>query len=449
MKFKVQSAPSQIKIFGGLALAIVLSFSQSAWALGTASGTTINNIAKLGYSVGGVAQNEICSASGVGNSAGNGGTSGTTCTAGSNGAGNTSFVVDNKVNLTLVTNDATAVSVVPGQTNVVATYTLTNTGNTVQDYSFTAAQLATATTVFAANDNFDTGSCSVFVETAGGAGYQAASDTATFVDELVPDASKVVYVVCASIPSTQINNDQANISLTATTLAGGAAGQGAALTNAATNTAGVDVVFADPAVTTANANNTNPTQAGVDAKAIANDAFKVVSANLSVAKTVNLVCDPVNGNSNPKNIPGAAVQYAVTITNTGGAAATLTSLSDALQLTNAAGAPGASATATGGNGIVFDPKLNNGALPATNCVSGNATNSLSGTGFAAKTGANPGPGVTAPGVAADAMTAGGSIAGQTITINFSTLATSAITAPAGATLAAGSYITVYFNAFIE
>ncbi|MBC7756330.1 MAG: hypothetical protein H7Z20_06780 [Bdellovibrio sp.] len=444
-KLKVQSAPSQTKLFGGLIIAASLMFSQAAWAAGTASGTAINNIAKLGYSVSGVAQNEICSATGpAGNSLGNGGTSGTTCTAGSNGAINTAFVVDNKVNLTLVTNDVAAVPVVPGQTNVVTTYTLTNTGNTVQDYSFAAAQLATGSTVFTTNDNFDTGACNVFAETNGTPGYQAA-DTATFVDELLPDLTKVIYVVCASIPGTQVNNDQANVSLTATTLAGGAAtAQGAALTNAATNTAGVDVVFADPAVATANANNTNPVQAGVDAKAIANDAYKVVSANLSVAKTVNLVCDPVNGNANPKNIPGAAVQYAITIVNTGAAAASLTTLSDVLQL-----AGSGPATSGGATGIVFDPKLNSGALPATNCVSGNGANTFSGTGFAAKTGAGIGPGVTAPGAAADAMTAGGAIAGQTVTITFSSLTTSAIAAGAATTLAAGSYITVYFNAFIQ
>ena len=147
MKWNYQIAQSRIKLFGGLALAIALSFSQSAWALGTLSGTTINNLSKLSYTVGGVAQNEVCS-SATGNSTGNGGTTGTTCTAGTNGAGNTSFVVDNKINLTVTTVDVAAVSVVPGQTNVVATFTVTNTGNTVQDYSLAALNLATGTTVF-------------------------------------------------------------------------------------------------------------------------------------------------------------------------------------------------------------------------------------------------------------------------------------------------------------
>ena len=405
MKWNYQIAQSRIKLFGGLALAIALSFSQSAWAVGTASGTTINNLATLNYSVGAVAQTAI----------------GSSPTGNSVGAGtNTAFVVDNKINLTVATVDVAAVSVVPGQTSVVATFTVTNTGNTVQDYSLAAAQLASGTTVFATNDNFDTGACSAFVESGATASFQAAQDTATFVDELAADTTKTVYVVCASIPSTQVNGDQANISLTATTATGGtAAALGAAsVQTAGANTAGVDIVFADPS-TVANANGTDPGQTARDAIGVARDAFKVVSATLSVTKTVTPICDPFNGNANQKNIPGAAVQYAITIANTGSASATLSTVADTL-------------TAT----LAFDPKLNSGALPATNCVSGNAANTLSASGFGAKTGAGTGPGVTAPGVAADATTAGATIAGQNITITFSTLATSVITAPAAATLAA-------------
>ena len=418
MKWNYQIAQSRIKLFGGLALAITLSFSQSAWAVGTASGTTINNLATLNYSVGAVAQPAIGS-SPTGNSAGAG--------------TNTAFVVDNKINLTVTTVDATAVSVVPGQTNVVATFTVNNTGNTVQDYSLAAAQLASGTNVFATNDNFDTGACSTFVESGATAGYQAAQDIATFVDELAADATKTVYVVCASIPSTQVNGDQANISLTATTATGGTAGsQGAAsVQTAGANTAGVDIVFADPS-TTANANGTDPGQTARDAIGVARDAFKVVSANLSVTKTVTPICDPFNGNVNQKEIPGSDVQYAITIANTGAASATLSSVADTLAVA-----------------LAFDTRLNSGALPATNCVNGNVANTQSLSGFGAVTGAGTGPGFAAPGSPTQATTAGATIAGQNITINFATLSTATIVAPTAATLAAGSFITVYFNAFVQ
>jgi hypothetical protein len=430
MKFKVQSAPSQTKLFGGLIIAASLMFSQSVWAAGTPSNTTIANQATLGYSVSGVAQTAILS-------------DGDTVTA---GVQTTDFKVDNKINLTVVTVDAAAVTVVPGQTTavtpIVATFTVTNNGNTVQDYSLAAANLSSiaANNVFPfagpVNDTFDTGACSTFVESGATLGFQAAQDTATFIDELAIDTTKTVYVVCASIPGTQVNGDQANVSLTATTLAGGAAGIGAAVSQAAANTqAGVEIVFADP-TTAVNVSGTDPGQTARDAIGVARDAFKVVSASLAVTKTVTPICDPFNGNVGQKNIPGAAVQYAITIVNTGGAAATLTTLSDTLQL-------------AGVNGIVFDPKLNSGALPATNCVSGNAANTLSATGFGAVSAAGAVTTYAAPGLAAQAVTAGATVAGQVVSVNFATLAGGTGLVGWTGSLAAGSFITVYFNAFVQ
>lgn len=427
MKWNYQIAPeccktsARIKLFGGFAIALALSFSQSVWAAGTLSGTTINNLATLNYSVGGVAQTAIGS-SPTGNIAGAG--------------TNTAFVVDNKVNLTVVTVDAAAVTVVPGQTSAVtpifATFTVTNNGNTVQDYALLAANLG-ASTVFGVADNFDTGACTIHVESGATAGYQAAQDIATFIDELAPDATKTVYVDCASIPGTQVNGDQANISLTATTATGGSAlAQGAnVVQTAGANTAGVDIVFADPA-TAANGSGTDPGQTARDSIGVARDAFKVVSATLTVTKTVTPICDPFNGNVVQKNIPGADVQYAITIANTGGASATLATVADTLAAT-----------------LAFDPKLNSGALPATSCVSGNVANTLSASGFGAVTGVGAGPGFIAPGLAAHATTAGAVAVGQNITVTFSALATATIVPPAAATLAAGSFITVYFNSFVQ
>lgn len=161
-------------------------------------------------------------------------------------------------------------------------------------------------------------------------------------------------------------------------------------------------------------------------------AINIEPVTLKVTKTSAVVCDPINANSTPRSIPGAAIQYAITIANTGGIATTLTSITDTLP-----------------SNVVFDPHLNSGAAPAANCSATNTSNSLSTTGFAMHSGARIGPGVTAPGVAADAVTAGASIAGQTATINFSTLSTAGVAAPNAATLAAGSYITVYYNAFVN
>ncbi len=89
-------------------------------------------------------------------------------------------------------------------------------------------------------------------------------------------------------------------------------------------------------------------------------------ALLNVQKTVALVCDKVNGTTNPKNIPGAIVQYAIKVSNTGTAAATLTQIADTVAPTT-----------------LFDPNLVTGAgAPSTGCSATTGTpTSASGRGF--------------------------------------------------------------------
>lgn len=412
------SPPRFAALFAGAALLGLVS--QSALALGTASGTVIDNLAKLSYSVGGVAQQEICS-SPTGNTLGNGGTTGTTCTSGTNGAVATSFTVDNKTNLTVAEGNTTFTSVVPGQTTAVTTFTVTNNGNTTQDVLLAGANVAAGQTLFTLTDNFDVTGVQVFVDANANGVYDAGTDTATFIDELAANGTATVFVV-ASVPSTQINGDAALVSLTATVAAGGLLGTpGAALTeNTGANTAGVDIVFADAA---------GSDDIARDGKHSARDAYKVESAVISVQKTATLLCDPLNGSTNPKNIPGAAVQYAITITNTGTAAATLSQVTDTL---NAA--------------LAFDNTLISGAGAGANCAPG--VGSLSATGF----GAVSGTGATtyaAPGLPAQAVTAGASVSGQTVTIDYATLTSSATTSLVGGVLPPGDFVTVYFNAFVQ
>ncbi len=421
MKYFNLHGPSKLKAFGLIAAGLMLGFSSiSAWAapVGTPVGTSVSNLATLSYSVGAVAQTAIGSST-TGNSAGAG-------TA-------TTFLVDAKIN-PLVTGPGTFTSVVPGATAQASTFTVTNNGNSPIDLSLTTANLANGTILFAPNgtDNFDATSCSTFLDTNGNGVYNPGTDlAATYVDELISGNSATVFVVC-TIPAGQVNGDNAVVNLIATaqgtftatgyTATPGSLGPTLTATVGA-NTANVDVVFADAAGTDDGAN---------DAKSSARSQYRVVTATLAVSKIVTPICDPANGGSNPKNIPGGAVQYAITVANTGASPATLTSLADTLV-----------------SQLAFDTKLNSGTGGAAACIPGGGTSLSPTTGFAAVTGAGVGPGVVAPGVAANATTAGASIAGQVITITFNALATSAITAPAAATLAAGSYITVYFNAFIQ
>ena len=48
--------------------------------------------------------------------------------------------------------------------------------------------------------------------------------------------------------------------------------------------------------------------------------YTVSGAVLAVAKTSRVVSDPVNGATNPKAIPGATIEYCITVANAAGAA---------------------------------------------------------------------------------------------------------------------------------
>jgi len=402
-KHNTSSPPRLAALLAGAALLGLVS--QSALAVGTVSGTTISNLATLAYKVGGVDQTDIGSSL-TGNPAGPG-------TA-------TTFVVDNKVNLSVVGGGVTPVT--PGQVGGVSTFVVTNLGNTVQDFSLAPANNITGTVLGANTDNFNGASLIAFVDTNADGILDAGEKQ--YIDELAPGAS-VTVTVLSTIPVAQGNGDISIVNLLATARAGGLAGtQGVALLNAGANTAGLDVVFADTV-----AGTDDVPSAPLSANHSDRAAYQVVSATLSVMKTVTAICDPANGNASPKFIPGAAVRYAITIANIGSGPATLTSLSDTLN-----------------GALLIDPKLNSGALPATNCVSGNVANTLSASGFGAVRGAGVGPGTL--GVAADATTAGASIAGQVVTILYGTLASPSY-GIANAVLVAGDFVTVYFNVFVQ
>jgi uncharacterized repeat protein (TIGR01451 family) len=315
-----------IRLLGLLTVgAAMWGLSLSAFALGTASGLPVDNQSSLSYSVGGVGQTDIWS-------------TGNTALPGFGGNGTlTRFLVDNKVIVTVAEVGATATTGAPGQTVVVTTFTVSNTGNTVQDYGLASANEAVGQTTLydlVTLDDADVTLTGVFVEDGTTPGtYQALEDTATYIDELAADASITVYVV-VTIPGALVDTNYAVVSLLATTEDGGAAAAEGAVTAA---TAGaddptvVDVVFADVAGTD---------DAATDGIHSSRDAYLVGSAQISVSKTVSNLWwnDAGLGNAtlaNPKAIPGAYLQYTVTIANAGGAtaSATLTTITDTLVAT--------------------------------------------------------------------------------------------------------------------
>lgn len=344
------------RLSSGLAAWLLLG-ALPAHAATTAAGTTISNTASVAYSVGGVAQTPTTSNS-------------------------STFLVDRSINFNVVEQDASIVQVVPGQAAGVTTFKVTNNSNSTLDFALAATQVANGVSVLGGTDNFNPSSLQVFVESGGSAGYQAAQDTATFVDELAPGASATVYVV-AAIPAGQVNNDVALVNLTATAAqstdgtgqyvaTAGSLAANAAQTNtgSADNPNFVDTVFADGAGATDSAN---------DGKFSAYDAYKVVTATLSVFKVATVVSDPVNGTTNPKALPGAVIEYCLIVSNNGSSSATGVTLSDPIpaNTTYAAGtikvnSTGTSTTCTLGNGTaVLDSGDANGDYNVT--TAGNVT----------------------------------------------------------------------------
>ncbi len=263
----------------------------------------------------------------------------------------TTFVVDNRIDLTVSEVNSTYTDVIPNAQDQVLVFTVTNDGNTTQDFAVTA--LANGIDPFGGAANFNAANLLVFVDVNANGTYELATDTATFVDELAEDATVTVFVL-ADIPAIQASGDISAYTLTARAHDSGVSGTLGPLTNetAGADTAGVDVVFAD---------GTGDTDAARDASHSDTDAFQVLSAQLSIQKTATVIRDPFNLDTNPKHIPGAYIQYAITVSNaaTASTSAVLTTITDALDA-NTAIDPNLIAAATGtaenadGNGFKVD-----------------------------------------------------------------------------------------------
>ena len=297
--------------FKRAALALLLVGAASALpqaqAAGTPVNTSIQNKATISYSVGGNAQTPIES-SPTGNSV-----------PGVNAGTATAFVVDNNVDLTVTESGAAATVVNPGQLNAVTTFVVTNTGNAPQAYQLTAANVAAGASLFGNSDNSDVGNLRAVVDANGNNVYDPATDTATAITTLAPDAAVRVFVV-ADVPVTATNLQYANVRLTAAAAVNNTPATLLTQSTGADNPATVEIVFADG------------TSAGGDAarngRGAADDQYAVQSAALTVTKTSTVVSDPLNGTSNPKAIPLAVVEYAVTVANSGAVAATGVQIDD-------------------------------------------------------------------------------------------------------------------------
>ncbi|MBI5971267.1 MAG: hypothetical protein HY884_08965 [Deltaproteobacteria bacterium] len=301
--------------------AAVIAGQGVANAVGTASGTSITNKASINYQVGGVAQTLIES-SPTGNT-----------TAGAGNGTNTTFVVDNRVNLTVVSNNAAQVTTYPGSSAIALKFTVTNTGNTTQDFGLSV--------VTGATNEGGVWATAMYEDTNSNGVYDAGVDLAiTYADEIAADGTKVVFIV-ATVPLTATNGQRNTYALKAQARDSGAAGVQGAITTATVgaDTAGVDVVLADADSDGAAADDAAASNgiyvmwangaAGSGEPAVGTGGYIVSAAVLTITKTSAVVYDPINLAVNPKAIPGARVEYTITIANAVGAAtATSITISD-------------------------------------------------------------------------------------------------------------------------
>lgn len=343
-------------------------FSTQALAQLTPSNTDITNQATLAYSSGtgggAVAQPNISS-------------------------NITTFKVDKLVRLLVAELGGSPTTATPntlfsaGGAGNVTTFTVTNQGNDPQGYVLAGVATAAGSVQLPPGGTTYTNSitpainCSTFVDGNANGTYQFAGDTAIAIPTLAPGASATVFVVC-DIPSTAANPTVVNGAIAVTELVATTANNATCAANGTgcvvTSTAGstplssvdnftlVDTVFGDIVAGSAAGDALR------DGKHSARDAFVIASATITVVKTQSVLCDTANfaGNGTtifPRALPGAYIQYKITITNTNlvGASATLTTITDALQTAN----------------VTMDPNL----VTATAAACPSTAESAAGSGF--------------------------------------------------------------------
>jgi uncharacterized repeat protein (TIGR01451 family) len=268
------------------ALALIAMSSAPALAEGTNAGATITNNVSVTYNVGGLAQNAETASD--------------------------SFTVDRRVNVN-VNYIGPATSVSPGQQDAVIAFDVTNLSNDTVDLALaTALRNGTAGNI---------GGFQAYRDDGDGV-FDSGDTLVTFLDEVAEDATVRVFVI-ADIGLGAVNADVFDVTLTANAHTAGAAGLGTELVGTSgANTSGVDTVLFDGAGDTDAANDGAFSDTGT---------YTVSGALITVAKTSRVVSDPVNLTTNPKAIPGATVEYCITVANASGAAtATNVDVSDDL-----------------------------------------------------------------------------------------------------------------------
>ncbi len=280
---------------------LMLAFASPAYAQNTDANTLITNNVTVGYNVGGVAQTPI--------------------------AAQNQFRVDRRILFSVAEKTATGTtSVTSGQQDQIVAFTLVNSSNDTLDFSLAATNTAGATVgAGRGTDSVDVANFEYAIDLDGDGTLNGAE---AFVSSLtLNDILKggIVHVLVRSDIPLAANGSVAVVQLAATALNSNASAiiaVGDTTANTADVTSGTfQTIFADDLVEIQG----NTRRNGVS---WAYDDYTISAPVLSVTKTSVIISDGVSG-AFPKAIPGAVVEYCISVSNAaGGAIATAVSISD-------------------------------------------------------------------------------------------------------------------------
>ena len=241
-----------------------IAFAEPAQAVGTAAGTTISNTATATYTDAG------------GNPA-------------SVPSNRVDIRVDEILDITVVSSDPGDVATLPGTTNQVLTFTVTNTGNGSETFRLSPVNAI-------GGDAFDPTTTSLVIDSNGNGVYDAGIDTIYNAGSndpvLAPDTSVRVFVL-STMPAAATNGQRGQTDLTATAITGSG--------TPGTAFAGLGQGGGDAVVGTT-------TALGRD------DGFYIVNAATVAFVKSATVLDPFGGS---KPVPGAIITYTLVATVSG------------------------------------------------------------------------------------------------------------------------------------
>lgn len=265
------------------AVALIAVSSTPAMAAGTGAGDEITNTVDVSYSVGGVVQEDESASD--------------------------TFYVDRKIDVTVAATSPSS-TVQANQEGVVRTFTVTNDSNASAGFALTVNSPAELENIIIFDDSI-----------AGGGdndGEYDVGEEITFIDTLAEDATQTVWVVF-DVASGVANGTDVDLVLTAD-----AHEPGTGATSEINATGGANTAGADPTdIQTVLADEAGETDAQYAGDHSAKHTLTVSSANVTVNKSSTVVSDPVvgtgSGGNLPKAIPGAIVEYCITVSNASGA----------------------------------------------------------------------------------------------------------------------------------